>query len=126
MLEESWKICLEYLLLDGRYTILLSSTSSKNAESYRLATIALHNYLRLTDNAVYTPVGFVDSQALNGEIRPGVWCQIVDDVAGMSSIPNVCGSQYSNNVIALCEAMKDYVSSETGSIEWQWDHVRRT
>ena len=32
----------------------------ENAESYVLATIAHHNFLRLTDNAVYTPVGFID------------------------------------------------------------------
>ena len=65
--------------------------SIKNAEGYVLATIALHNYLRLTDNAVYTPVGFVDSQALSGEIRPGEWRRILDDVGGMSSVPNVRG-----------------------------------
>ena len=65
--------------------------SIKNAEGYVLATIAPHNYLRLTDNAVYTPVGFVDSQALSGEIRPGKWRRILDDVGGMSSVPNVRG-----------------------------------
>ena len=65
--------------------------SIENAESYVLATVALHNYLRLTDNAVYTPVGFVDSQASSCEIQPGEWYRIVDDVTGMSSIPNVCG-----------------------------------
>ena len=66
--------------------------SIENAESYVLATIALHNYLRLTDNAVYAPVGFVDSQASSGEIRSGEWRRIVDDVSGMTSIPNICGS----------------------------------
>ena len=75
-------------ILAARWRIYHSPiiASIKNAESYVLATIALHNYLRLTDNAVYTPVGFVDLQALSGEIQPGEWCQIVD-VAGMSSIP---------------------------------------
>ena len=68
---------------------------------------------------MYTPVGFVDSQALCGEIRPGEWRRIVDDVAGISSIPNVRGSRYSNNTIAMREALKDYVNSESGSVEWQ-------
>ena len=115
-------------ILAARWGIYHSTiiASIENAESYVLATIALHNYLRLTDNAVYTPVGSVDSQASSGEIRPGQWRRIVDDVAGMSSIPNVRGSRYSNNAIAMREALKDYVNSETGSIEWQWDHVRRT
>ena len=99
--------------------------SIENAESYVLATITLHNYLRLTDDAVYTPIGFVDSQASSGEIRPGEWRRIVD-VAGMSSILNVCGSRYSNNAISMCEALNDYVNSEAESVEWQWDNVQRT
>ena len=115
-------------ILAARWRIYHSPiiASIENAENYVLVTITLHNYLRLTDNAVYTPEGFVDSQASSGEIRPGKWRRIVDDVAGMSSIPNVRGSRYSNNAIAMREALKDYVNSETGSIEWQWDHVRRT
>ena len=50
-------------ILAARWGIYHSTiiASIENAESYVLATIALHNYLRLTDNAVYTPVGFVDS-----------------------------------------------------------------
>ena len=75
---------------------------------------------------MYTLVGFVDSQASSGEIRPGELGQIVDDVAGMSSIPNVRGLRYSNNAIASREALKDYVNSEIESTEWQWGHVRRT
>ena len=105
-------------MLDGGYTFPLSSPQLKMPKSYVLATIALHNYLRLTD-IVYTPVGFVDSQALSGEIRPGEWCRIVDDVAGISYIPNVRGSRYPNNTIAMREALKDYVNSERGSVEWQ-------
>ena len=113
--------------LATRWKIYHSSiiASIKNIESYVLSTIALHNYLRLTDNAAYTPVGFADSQTSSGEIRSSEWSRIVDDVAGMSSIPNVHGSLYSNNAIDMGEALKDYVNSETGSIEWQWDHVRR-
>ena len=34
---------------------------------------------------VNTPVGFVDKQALSGEIRLGEWHQIVDDFDVMSS-----------------------------------------
>ena len=49
-------------------------------QKFVLTTIALHNYLRLADHAVYTPVGFVNSQASSGEIRPGEWRRIVDDV----------------------------------------------
>ena len=115
-------------ILAARWRIYHSPiiASIENAESYVLATIALHKYLRLTDNAVYTPVRFVDLQASSGETRPSEWRRIVDNVTGISFIPNVRGFRYSNNVIAMRETLKDYVNSETGIIEWQWDHVWRT
>ena len=71
----------------------------------------------MIDNAVYTLVCFVDSQASNGEIRPSKWRHIVDNVTGMSSIPNVRGSRYSNNATGMREALKLYVNKETGSVE---------
>ena len=56
----------------------------------------------------------------------GDWHRIADDVAGMRFIPNVRGSRYSNNAIAMREALKDYVNGKIGSAEWQQNHVRRT
>ena len=35
------------------------------------ATVCLHNYLRLTENATYTPAGFIDSEDSTGNILPG-------------------------------------------------------
>ena len=34
-----------------------------------LAALALHNYLRLTSNAMYTPIGFVGSESGDGSIH---------------------------------------------------------
>ena len=45
----------------------------ENAESYVPAAMPLYNYLRLTDNAVYTPQGFFDSESSDGEIKMGEW-----------------------------------------------------
>ena len=36
-----------------------------------LATITLHNYLNQTENAHYTPAGFIDSENSTGEIIAG-------------------------------------------------------
>ena len=36
-----------------------------------LACVCLHNYLRLTENACYSPNGFVDSEDNNGAIKAG-------------------------------------------------------
>ena len=43
----------------------------ENAENYTLACLALHNYLRLTENASYCPSGFVDSVDDTGRIKEG-------------------------------------------------------
>ena len=45
----------------------------ENAENHVLATVVLHNFLRLADNAVYKSVAFFDSQALPCEIQSGGW-----------------------------------------------------
>ena len=43
----------------------------ENVENYTLEF--LHNYLRVTDNAHYTPSGFVDSENKDGNFRTGEW-----------------------------------------------------
>ena len=42
--------------------------SRDNVLQYVLAAVCLHNYLRQTDNAVYCPTGFVDSEDSSGRI----------------------------------------------------------
>ena len=58
-------------VIENRFGILVARwrlyrtpivASVENAESYVLGTLALHNYLRLTDNATYTTKGLVDSE----------------------------------------------------------------
>ena len=70
----------------------------ENVENYVWAAICLHNYLRLTDNATYTPYGFVDNKDSTGNE----------------------GSKDMRN------ALKDYLNSEMGSVEWQLKYVRST
>ena len=41
------------------------------------ATVCLHNYLRLIENAIYLPSGFVDSEGSNGDVIPGDWRGII-------------------------------------------------
>ena len=55
-------------ILSARFRILQKPirASVENAEKYVLACLALHNYLRLTDNAHYTPAGFIDSEDKHG------------------------------------------------------------
>ena len=51
------------------------------------ATICLHNYLRLTENSMYIPSGFVDSEDNTGNIRPGDWrAMVVGDNGGLLNL----------------------------------------
>lgn len=50
---------------------------------------------RMTYIAVYTPVGVIAAKVLwNSEIQLEEWRWFVDDVAGMTFIPIICGSRY--------------------------------
>ena len=60
-------------ILSARFRILRKAirASVENAEKYVLVCLALHNYLRLTDNAHYTPAGFIYSEDKHGNFVPG-------------------------------------------------------
>ena len=62
-------------ILSARFRILQKPirTSVENVEKYVLACLALHNYLRLTDNAHYTPAGFIDLEDNYGNFLPREW-----------------------------------------------------
>ena len=68
-------------ILTARWQILHKPirSSVENAERYTLACLALHNYLRLTDNAMYCPEGFVDSYNNSGKIKEGEWRSLVNN-----------------------------------------------
>ena len=49
----------------------------ERVEKIILAAIVLHNYLRQTGNACYTPNGFMDSEDNSRNIVPGQWRSIL-------------------------------------------------
>ena len=96
-------------------------------ESYVLACLALHNYLRCTDNASYTPVGFVDSESGDGSLIHGDWRKEVSTYDnGLGNINPVRGSRPRLDAINIRDALKEFFNSEAGSVEWQLQYVRRT
>ena len=65
-----------------------------------LACIELHNYLRLTDNACYTPSGFVDSEDKDGNFKPGEWRSLSSNYdGGLVPVPNARGSRSRENAL---------------------------
>ena len=57
-------------ILSARWRIFHKSIRATvcNVEKYTLACLALHNYLLLTYDAKYSPVGFIDSEVSCGNI----------------------------------------------------------
>ena len=86
--------------------------------------LALHNYLRLADNATYTSKGFVDSEDSTGNVTAGKWCKNAD-ANGLVNLPNVRGSRYSEVALSMGDALKAYVNSPLGKADWQSDHPTR-
>ena len=90
------------------------------------AAVCLHNYLRQTHNASYCPTGFVDSQDSTGEIQPGEWRSIVNDLdnGALRSLPRRRGTRYPQSAVVVRDLLKMYVNSECGALPWQLSHVR--
>ena len=97
-----------------------------NAERYTLACIALHNYLRQTNNPSYCPNSFVDCENSTGDIKEGKWKKIVAERNGaLSNLPNVRGSRYENDAVNMRCCLMRHLNGE-GRVDWQLNQVRRT
>lgn len=93
-------------------------------EKITMATVCLHNYLQLTDNAMYSPSGFVDSENASGQITLGDWRNTTQvDVQGIRNIGRIAGNRYTFEANKARGDFKDYVNNE-GQVSWQLDYVR--
>ena len=100
--------------------------SVQTAGEITKAAVCLNNYLRQTNSASHCPSGFVDSEDGSGDIRPGEWHQVVcnDSRGALFDIAPLRGRRYSNSAIEVQEALMEYFVSDSGSLPWQWNHVR--
>ena len=95
-----------------------------NVERYTLACLALHNYLRLTDNAHYSPVGFIDSEDKEGNICSGEWRLMRCNQSGnLRRLQPVRGSRVRQDVLQIRNNLKNYLNSEGASVPWQLNYV---
>ena len=86
----------------------------EQVELYVLATLALHNNLRLTSNAMYTPSGIVDSESRNGSMHLGEWHNR-DITQGFNNIRPVGGNRNRLEMVQMRDEIKEYLISEEGS-----------
>ena len=101
----------------------------ENVENYTLACLALHNYLRLTDNAHYTPSGFVNSEDKDRNFLLGEWRLQKENGLNNNALvdlPRVRGSRSRHDALETRNELRDFLNSEEGSLPWQLQYIRRT
>ena len=101
----------------------------ENVENYALACLALHNYSRLTDNAHYTPSGFVDSVDKDANFLSGEWRLQKENGLNNNALvdlPRVRGSRSLHHALETRNELRDFLNSEEGSLPWQLQYIRRT
>ena len=106
-------------ILSARWRIFHRPThaSVKSTEAIVRATVCLHNYLQLTDNACYEPNDFIDSTNSNRDILPGDWRDIVPgDEGALNNLPHIGGNRYSNVADDTRSSFKNYFKNE-GAVE---------
>ena len=96
-------------------------TSVENALKYVKASMALHNYLRQTNNAFYSPAGFMDCEDASGNIKLGEWRSLVPDGftnTCFQNINNQRGRRYGIDALEMRDSLADYMLSEQGELSW--------
>ena len=102
------------------------STPIEAPERYTLACIALHNYLRQTNNQFYCPNSFADSEDSTGYIKEGDWRKIFTERNGaLANLPNVHGSRYKDDAANMCCCLMRYLNREE-RVDWWLNLVRQT
>ena len=88
------------------------------------ATICLHNYLQLTDNASCTPRGFVDCESSDVEVVLGDWRSdaVQAEDGARNTLRQVGSNRYSCEAALARNNFKDYLNN-MGAVEWQQRHV---
>ena len=98
--------------------------SVQNTERYVMAWLCLHNYLHQTENALYTPQGFVDVELVDGKIKEGEWRSQAGQDGYLNLIKPAKGGWRKVVANELRENSKHFVNSEIGSVPWQVDYVK--
>ena len=88
-------------------------------------SVRLHNCLRLTENATYTPTGFINSEDSTGNILPGDWRNTGNN-GGLNAIGRFGGNRYTVEASDARDAFKAYFTSADAEADcpWQLQYVR--
>ena len=103
IIENSFGILVSHL---GVFQTPINATPEKVEK--KIHAVALHNYLRQTDNANYTPVGFVDSENDSGEITEGKWRSKIDG-NNLKPVNRVLNRRYTNTALQTREELSKFL-----------------
>lgn len=98
----------------------------KNVILFTKAAIALHNYLRTQESAVYRPPGFTDGEDGAGNVLEGDWRCETSGSTGLDRIGHVGGNRYTRAATDVRDSYRNCFNSKEGEVEWQYSHVQRT
>ena len=115
-------------ILSAYWRILHKSikATNENVEKYTLGCLALHNYLRLPDNAHYTLSGFADLEDKDGNLLPGEWKLLKRNDSnniGLVSLPYARGSCSRQDAFEARNELKILLNSDEGSLSWQSEYI---
>ena len=98
----------------------------KTVEANVQACVCLHNFLELTAKSAYPPQGFIDSKMEDGSVCPGDGPHLISNVqSGLCCLPKAKGGRQQTNAKYTQRALKDYLNSTEGCVEWQWEYINR-
>ena len=111
-------------IMAARWRILRTSIKAleENIGHYVFAACTLHNYLMQTDETVYCPPGFTDSETSTG-FKEGEWRTIAGEQDGLMPMDRPRGHIYHRKGYLMQDDLKDYLNSDVGAIPWQWNHI---
>jgi len=100
----------------------------KDVDQIIISTVCLHNFLKTedekytTENRVYCPSYFVDSELENGHIIEGTWR---NEQMQLQQLQPTTAHRASRNAMKQRDILADYFVSRAGEILWQYDYIRR-
>ena len=107
-------------ILASRFRIFLSpiNLSPETTTKVVMASCALHNYLRTSSSARYTPPGTTDVDTLHGSITEGNW----RSVNNLPSISQQGANTYSKDAKQVRDNYCTYFNS-VGKVSWQDQYI---
>ena len=81
---------------------------------------------------MYCSTGFIGHETTRGEVISGRWHKKVQSSRTSNSgnqvanLPKLRGRRSDGKALHMRDCLKDYLNSQTGSLPWQLDCVRRT